>query len=85
MPKNDERNWDEMAHSFYAALWMQAQGRWASVEEIRSSLMYDEPKLESYLDGCIHLRELEKKIFDDGSPYYMLTKTGINFAWMNTL
>ena len=45
---------------FYKALRARCWDLPASAEGIAEALEYEEPKLEAYLEGLVHMRELEK-------------------------
>lgn len=55
---------EEKRKALYVVLLKLCKGRWASLIEIDAELPYEEPKLEGYLEGLVHLRELER---DEGA------------------
>jgi predicted transcriptional regulator with HTH domain len=76
---------EQKRNHFYEALLMEAQDRWATVEDVNRSLVYVEPKTEGYLDGLVHLREVEVQTFDDGVKAYKMTEFGKRWAEMMLL
>lgn len=65
---------------YYEALIMACYKRWATIQEIKDSMSYNEPKLIGYLQTSIYHKELEKEKFDDGVTAYKLTECGIRHA-----
>jgi hypothetical protein len=80
-----EMSTEQKRNHFYEALLMEAQDRWATVEDVNRSLVYVEPKTEGYLDGLVHLREVEVQTFDDGVKAYKMTEFGKRWAEMMLL
>jgi hypothetical protein len=62
----------------YEALLMQADGRWATADEIVE--LTDQPNLDGVLEGLVYMCELEMEMFDDGVPCFRLTDFGARFA-----
>lgn len=73
---------EQRRKEFYEALLLEAQDRWATVEEIQATCNYHEPRARAFLEGLVHMREVKAQTFDDGIRAYKLTKFGKRWAGM---